>query len=268
MQARINGISINYEISGPASGPPVVLHHPLATNLNVWDELTAALERAGYRVIRFDARGHGKTEAPAGPYEMEALATDTLELMDHLGVAKARYVGLSMGGFVGQVMAIKHPDRFHCLVLASTSSDMTEGRAFWNMRIETATREGMSKALIDGSIPRWVAPESVKSKPQVVDRLTGMVAATPVAGYVGWCHAISNFNVAGRLAGVKGVPVKVIVGALDPATTPAMAQTIHKLIAGSEYAEVPGTAHMLHIEDPDLFSAEVLPFLAKHGPRP
>lgn len=265
MRARIKDIDMHYTISGKDSAPPVVLHHPLATELSIWDELTAALEPT-YRVIRMDARGHGKTEAPAGPYNMEAMADDVIAFMDHLGIEKTRYLGLSMGGFVGAVLGYRHPSRFHSLCLVSTSSNMSGAREVWEGRIKTVLAEGMSKTIVDGSMQRWLSPSSLAGKPQLVARLSKMVADTPPAGFIGWCNAIINFNVTDRLKEIK-VPVRIIAGAIDPATTPAMMQVMHKEIPGSEYAEVPGTAHMLHVEEPALFHAEVLPFMAKHGPK-
>ena len=265
MQARINGIMMNYAVSGRETAPPVVLHHPLATNLSIWDELTAALEPS-YRVIRFDARGHGKTEAPEGAYDFTTLAADTVGLMNHLGIPKARYLGLSMGGFVGQYLGLDHADRFHSLILVSTSSDLTAARPVWEARIETAGKQGMTKELVEGSLQRWLSPDALKNKPQLVSRLGAMVAGTPPMGFVGWCKAIIGFNITGRIKGIK-LPTRIIAGALDPATTPAMMQVMHREIAGSEYAEVPGTAHMLQVEEPARFHAEVLPFLAKHGPK-
>lgn len=264
MRARINDIDMNYMVSGKSGGPPVLLHHPLATELSVWDELTAALEPT-YQVIRLDARGHGLTDATPGPYEMGALAKDVIGLMDHLGIARSRYLGLSMGGFVGQMLGLEHAGRFHSLVLVSTSSDMTPAREVWENRIRIVSKDGMTKEIVDGSMQRWVSPEALRSKPALVARLSRMVSNTPPAGFVGWCHAIMPFNITHRLKSID-LPVRIIAGALDPATTPAMMKVMHREIRGSEYAEVPGTAHMLHVEEPDRFHAEVLPFLAKHGP--
>ncbi len=265
MRARINGFEMNYEISGKETAPPIVLHHPLATDLTIWNELTAALEPK-YRVIRMDARGHGKSEATPPPYDMFNLAKDVIGLMDHLGIKKSRYLGLSMGGFVGQVLGITHPERFHSLVLVSTSSDLTAAAPIWQARIETAAKEGMSQAIVDGSMQRWVAPEKLKSAPALVKRLGDMVAGTPVAGFTGWCQAIQKFNITSRLKEID-LPVRIVAGAIDPATTPAMMQIMHKEIKGSEYAEVPGTAHMLHVEEPAMFHAAVLPFIDAHGPK-
>lgn len=265
MRARIKDISMNYAVSGKDNAPPVILHHPLATELSIWDELTAALEPA-YRVIRLDARGHGLTDAPGGAYDMSGLAGDVVGLMDHLGVQKARYLGLSMGGFVGQVLGLEHASRFHSLVLVSTSSDMTGAREIWDGRIKTAAKDGMTKAIVDGSMQRWVSADVLLNKPKLVARLGKMVADTPPAGFIGWCQAIMEFNVTQRLKEID-LPVRIIAGAIDPATTPAMMQVMHKHIRGSEYAEVPETAHMLHVEEPAKFHAEVLPFMAKHGPK-
>ena len=265
MRARINDIDMNYAVSGKADAPPVVLHHPLATELSIWDELTAALEPS-YRVIRLDARGHGLTDAPSGPYDMGRLADDVVGLMDHLGIPKTRYLGLSMGGFVGQMLGLNHPGRFHSLMLVSTSSDLTAARDIWDGRVRTAAKDGMSHAIVEGSMQRWLAPDKLKNNPKLVARLSKMVAETPPAGFIGWCQAIMRFNVTNRLKEID-LPVRIIAGGIDPATTPAMMQIMHKEIRGSEYAEVPGTAHMLHVEEPAKFHAEVLPFLAKHGPK-
>src|SRR5262245_52234404 len=110
MQATINGIRMNYDVAGAEGAPVVVLHHPLASNLTMWDELTPALVDKKYRVVRFDARGHGQTEAPKGPYTFETLAADVVALMDHLKIKKADFLGLSMGGMVGQYLGLLHPE--------------------------------------------------------------------------------------------------------------------------------------------------------------
>src|SRR5512145_860706 len=116
MQASINGIRLNYQVDGPDQAPTVVLHHPLATDLTIWDELTAAL-RPRYRVVRFDARGHGASEATTAPYDFAMLRAEVTGLMDHLTIARAHYLGLSMGGMVGQHLGVEQPQRFASLIL-------------------------------------------------------------------------------------------------------------------------------------------------------
>ena len=121
MQATINGFRMNYAVEGPDAAPAVVLHHPLATDLTIWDELTAAL-KPRYRVVRFDARGHGASEATPAPYDLSTLTADVVALMDHLGLARAHFLGLSMGGMVGQHLGVGHPKRCASLILSSTTS--------------------------------------------------------------------------------------------------------------------------------------------------
>jgi len=262
MKLHANGIDINVAVEGPDGAPPVVLHHPLATNLTIWDELSAAL-RPTYRVIRFDARGHGQTSAPVGAYAFETLATDVVALMDALDIGKARYLGLSMGGMVGQYLGILHPERFVNLCLVSTSSYVPpEARPLWDERIATVLGPAGMSGVVDGAMARWVAPDAMSGKPALVARLREMILNTPPAGYAGWCHAIAGLNVTERLSAIR-LPTRVIVGALDPATPPAAAEVIQSKIAGSDLVVMPGVSHMLQVEAPDEFHQHVLPFLAK-----
>lgn len=263
MKAKVNGIDLNFELSGSATGPAVVLHHPLATNLSSWDELTAALN-SRYRVLRLDARGHGQSDAPKGAYTFETLARDVVDLMTSCGIEKASFVGLSMGGMVGQYLGLLHPDRFHNLCLVSTSSRIpAEAKSIWEQRIANAPAQGMA-AQVEAALQRWVSPRALKDDPALVKRLTAMIVATPVDGYVGWCHAISGLDVTDRLGAIKS-PTRVIVGELDPATPVAASQAIHAAIPGSDLVVVPGVSHMLHNEEPELFHSHVLPFLDTHA---
>lgn len=264
VRAKINGIEMNYDVSGRPDAQVVVLHHPLATNLATWDALTAALEPT-YRVIRMDARGHGQTEAPEGPYALETLAADIVGLLDHLGIDRAHFLGLSMGGMVGQYLGFLHPDRFQSLCLVSTTSAVpSQAVPLWDERIRVAATGDLS-SLVDGAIARWVVPDTMTSKPEVVARLKEMMLSTPPKGYAGWCHAIRDLNITERLREIK-LPTRVIVGAEDPSTPPAAAKVIHREIAGSELIVIPGVSHMLHAEAPESFHPHVLSFLAAHGP--
>lgn len=263
MKARINGFAMNYELSGPEGAPCVVLHHPLATNLSTWDELTAALE-PHYRVLRLDARGHGQSEATPAPYELGQLARDVVALMDHAGVGKASFLGLSMGGMVGQYLGLEHQARFHCLILASTSSRIpAEAQPLWDQRIAAARAGGMTSQ-VEGAMGRWVSPDALKSNHALVKRLSDMIAATPVEGYAGWCGAIRQLNATEKLGAIR-IPTQVIVGALDPSTPVAAAEAIHQAIAGSDLVVVPGVSHMLQNEAPDRFNAIVREFLDRHA---
>ena len=260
MQATINGIRMNWEVSGSEAAPVVVLHHPLATNLSIWDEITSVLAPK-YRIVRFDARGHGKTEATKGAYGFETLTADTIGLMDHLKIERAHFLGLSMGGMVGQYLGLLNPERILSLILVSTSSRVPpEGAAMWDDRIKAARENGM-KSQVEGAMQRWVS-EAGRKNAALVARLSKMIESTPVDGYVGWGGAIRSLNITDRLKAIK-LPTRVIVGALDPATPPAAAEAIHKEIAGSDLIVMPGVSHMLCAEAPAAFHRHVTEFLAR-----
>jgi len=261
--ATNDGISLNYAIEGSENAASVVLHHPLATNLTSWDALSAELTSKGYRVIRLDARGHGRSDAPPGPYTFEMLAGDVVAIMDHAGLGKAGYIGLSMGGMVGQYLGVLHADRFDCLSLVSTTSAVpAEAKPMWQDRIRQVREAGMPAA-VPGALDRWVTAARRQSRPELVAHLTSMIEATPVDGYIGWCQAISDLSVTQRLSEIA-IPTQVIVGADDPSTPPAAARIIHERIKGSQYVELPDVSHMLQLEDPDRFHAAVVPFLQRH----
>jgi len=263
MQASINGIRMNYDVSGAEKGPAVVLHHSLAMNLTLWDELTAVLAPR-YRVARFDARGHGQTEATKAPYNFETLSADVIGLMDHLKLERAHFVGLSMGGMVGQFLGLLHPKRFASLTLASTSSRIPpEGQALWAQRVKD-TREKGIESQVAVAVPRWVTDANKKDKPEVVARLTKMLLGTSAEGFCGWGGAISTLNVTDRLKAIT-LPTNVIVGEEDPGTPPAAAQAIHREIKGSNLIVAPKLSHMLCTEDPATFNRHVLAFLDKQA---
>ena len=264
MHATVNGFRMSFAVEGPDAGPAVILHHPLATDLTIWDELTAAL-RPRYRVVRFDARGHGASEATRAPYDFAMLGADVVGLMDHLKIARAHFLGLSMGGMVGQHLGLEHPQRFASLILCSTSSRIPdEARPLWDERVRIAREKGMASQ-VELALSRWLAAASMQSRPAVVARMRRYIEATPVEGYAGWCQAIRSLNVTGRLKAIR-LPTRVIVGAEDPSTPPAAAQVIQREIAGSDLVEVPGVAHQLQVEEPVTFNRHVLEFLDRQPP--
>ena len=261
MKASVNGIQLTYDVSGDASAPAVVLHHPLATNFSFWDEAAAFLAKT-YRVIRFDARGHGTSEATTGKYSFDQLAADTIGLMDHLGVKRAGFVGLSMGGMLAQTLGLKFADRFNCLVIASSSSRVPpEMRHLWVDRVGVAREKGMSSQ-VEPCLARWLA-EDARANPAIAARCTKMIESTPIDGYGGWCGAIETLDMTDKLGGIK-IPTRVIVGADDPATPVAASEVIQKAIPGADLVIIPGVSHMLAIEDPAAFHDALTPFLAKY----
>lgn len=260
MQARLNGATLHCVDEGPRDRPAVLLHHSLAGTLALFDELAARLARR-YRVVRFDARGHGRSETTPPPYTFEILAADAAALLDHLAIPRAHFLGLSMGGMIGQFMGLLHPDRVASLMLVSTTSRIPpEARPVWDERIAAVAASGMA-GQVAGSIARWLSPAAQSDRPDLVRRLAAGIEATPSEGYIGWARVIRDLDVTERLGAIS-VPTLVVVGALDPGTPVAAAEAIHQRIPGSRLAVMPGLSHMLPIEAPDAFGEVVESFLA------
>jgi 3-oxoadipate enol-lactonase len=258
MKARANGISIEYRVSGPAGRPVVVLSHSLATSSAMWGPQIDALS-VGYRVLAYDTRGHGGSEVPPGPYTLPELVEDVYGLLAALEIEKAYFVGLSMGGMIGQLLALTHPEVLHGLVLAATTARMTpDAPAVWEERTAVARRQGM-EAHVESTIARWFTQEFVDEHPEVVDPVRAMIRSTSVEGYVGCIEAIRHTDLLDRLAEVR-MPALVIGGSDDPGL--AAAQAIHAKISGSGFTVLSPAAHICNLQQPEGFNEAVLRFLA------
>jgi len=259
MKAKANGIELNYEIEGE-DGPWVVLSHSLACNLHMWDEQVELL-RDRFRVLAFDTRGHGKSDAPSGPYTLDDLVEDTRGLLTSLGIDRAHWVGLSMGGMIGMLYALKYPDTFESLVLCDTSSRIPPELApAWEGRIKTANEQGMP-ALVEGTLGRWFTEPFVKSGNDAVASVAEMIVATPVSGYTGCCHAIPQLDCTDELSAI-GCPVQIIVGEQDAGTPVAMSEAINEAIPGSELVIIAEASHLSNLEQPERFNLALDGFLS------
>ena len=257
MKVRVNGIDIHYEISG--SGPWVTLAHSLATDLTLWDDVTAALEQH-FAVLRHDARGHGQTSAPDAPYSFPQLVGDLVGLLDALKIERTHFVGLSMGGMLGQHFALAAPERLDRLVIVSSTSHIPpEGRGMWDERIAVARAQGM-QAHVEATLARWFTAPYRAAHPEVMARIGALIAATPVAGFAGWGAAICTLDVTAQLDAVRA-PTLVICGADDPGTPPAANQAIAAAIPGSRLEIIPHASHQLVIEQAETFNRLLTEFL-------
>jgi 3-oxoadipate enol-lactonase len=260
MQARVNDVVIHYEIEGPGDAPLVTLSHSLATSFELWD-LQLPVLRGEYRILRFDTRGHGSSSAPAGPYTMEMLAADVIGLLDHLAIRRTHFVGISMGGMIGQVLACRYPDRLKKLVLCDTTARVPpEMTPVWEERIRTAETEGM-KALAEQTLERWLSGEFRRNQPEITDRMRKMILLTPVSGYVGCSRAISTFDVSHELSKVS-TPTLIITGEKDETTPVGAAEAIQRQIEGSELVIMSGAMHLSNIEAAEPFNRKLRSFLA------
>jgi 3-oxoadipate enol-lactonase len=260
MKTTVNGISVNYTIDGPANAPVVAMSHSLATDLSMWDPTVPAL--AGrFRVLRYETRGHGQTEAPKGAYTLDQLADDALALLKSLGISRMHWVGLSMGGMIGQTLALKAPEVFLSLSLCDTSSRIpAEAKPLWADRIKTAESQGM-EPLVEPTLQRWFTEPFRKSRKDVIDKVATMIRATPPAGYAGCCAAISALDLTDKIGAIK-IPTIAIVGEDDPGTPVAAHKVIQEKIAGCRLEILKSAAHLANMEQPEAFNKALTGFLA------
>ena len=243
------------------SGEAVVLSHAIGCDHRMWDSLAAALSPQ-FRVIRVDARGHGRSPVPKGPYSLEELADDVVAVLDKRDIARAHWVGLSMGGMVGQAFAINHPGRLHRLVLANTTSSYgAEGARLWDARIKAVTEGGMA-AIIDVVMARYFSDAFRETHPEVVATFRERVLSTPAAGYLACCAAIRELDFTRDLSRIHARTM-VLAGEKDAGTPPAMSEEIVRHIPGAQFVVLAGAAHLSAVDSAAEFNSAVRAFLTE-----
>ena len=262
MRISANGIQLHYEAHGPIDAPTVVMSHSLAATNAMWDPQMDVL--SDFRVVRYDMRGHGYSDAPDMDYSLEMLGNDLLGLMDALEIDRAHYIGLSMGGMIGQTAALKDQDRFLSLSLCDTMSRVPpEMKGAWDDRIKLARTEGMG-ALVDGTMERWFSAEYMEKEPEECDKVRNMIHNTKVSGFCGCCRAIQGLDLTDRISEIT-VPTQMIVGEDDPGTPVAAHEVMHEKIDGSELVIIPNALHFSNMEQKDAFNDAYITFLGKHS---
>lgn len=237
--------ALHHRIDGPDTAPVLVLGASLGTDLHLFDAQVDAL--AGrYRVLRFDLPGHGETPAPEGPLTMASMAEGVIALLDRLGIDRFHYAGVSIGGAIGQQLALDHPDRVLSLAVLASAARFADPES-WPKRAATV-RENGTEAMVASRPGTWFVRSFAGTGE--ARRLLDMLRATTAEGYAGCCEAISTFDVRDRLAEVT-VPVLAIAGAEDPATPPEMVRLIADTAANGRFEVVDDSAHLLNAEKPE-----------------
>ena len=252
-------VALHVEDSGGA-GDAVLLAHAIGCDGRMWEDLAGRLAHR-YRVLRVDARGHGRSPVPPRPYSLAAMADDARALLDRLGIAKAHWVGLSMGGMIGQAFALAHGARLDRLVLANTTSTYgPEGRTMWRNRAKAVEDGGL--AAIAGMVEqRYFSEEFRRAHPDAVATVMRRFLETPAAGYLGCCDAIADLDFSARLGEVTH-PTLVIAGGADAGTPPSMSEAMVAKLPNARLEIIPGAAHLSSAEAPERFASLVLDFLA------
>ena len=263
MRARINGININYEIYGREEGDIVMFSHSLGTSLLMWDPQVKAL-RDRYKILCFDTRGHGDSDVPEGAYTLEELADDAMRLLDVLGIERVHWVGLSMGGMIGQAVALNYPERLKSLILCDTAAKVNEeDQPVWQERIDAVLKDGM-KALLQPTLERWFTKPFLEKDPPVVQLIRKLFLSTPVKGFVGCAEAIRKLNYLDRLSEIS-LPTLIMVGEQDMGTPVEVSKEMHNRIAGSELVIIPSAAHLSNLEQTERFNISLLDFLDRNS---
>ncbi|HEV7907763.1 MAG TPA: 3-oxoadipate enol-lactonase [Pseudonocardiaceae bacterium] len=251
-------VAVNHVIDGPSDGEVVVLSGSLGSDVRMWDPQVQPLTEAGFRVVRYDHRGHGGSPVPQGPYDLADLGGDVLALLDRLGVDRVHWVGLSLGGMVGMWLAQNHPQRLGGLVLFCTSAELGPAQ-MWADRARLVRAEGTQAVAVAG-VQRWLTDGYRAAHPDRVAHLESMVAATPAEGYASCCGAIERMDLVGGLASIAA-PTLAIAGAQDPSTGPDHLRRIADAVPGARVEVLDPGAHLVSYEQPEKASQLVIDHL-------
>ncbi|MDV7213200.1 3-oxoadipate enol-lactonase [Azotobacter beijerinckii] len=253
--------ALNYQLDGPAGAPVLVLSNSLGTDLHMWDTQIPAFAEH-FRVLRYDTRGHGLSAVSPGPYCIEQLGRDVLALLEALGIQKASFCGLSMGGLIGQWLGVNASERLHKLVVCNTAAKIGNDEV-WNGRIDTVLKGGQQamRDLRDASIARWFTAEFAAAQPGKVEPIVGMLAQTSPEGYAANCAAVRDADFREQL-GAVAVPTLIVCGTQDAVTTPEHGRFMQECIQGAELVEF-HAAHLSNVEAGEAFTLAVLDFLRK-----
>lgn len=257
---RAGGLSLHVADEGDPAAPAVVFANALGCDLRVWDAVLPLLP-AGLRLVRCDKRGHGLSDAAAGPYGIADLADDLAAILDALGVAGAVVVGLSVGGMIAQALAQARPDLVGALVLSGTAPKIGTA-AVWDERIALVERGGVA-ALAEGTLERWFTP-AFRADATRLAPWRNMLVRCPVDGYVATCRAIRDADLT-EVTRAIGQPTLAMAGDRDGSTPPDLVRACAELIPGARFALIEGAGHIPGVERPEAVAALIAGFLAETG---
>jgi 3-oxoadipate enol-lactonase len=247
-------VNVHYRFDGARDAPVLVLSSSLGTTLELWDANVVTLA-SRHRVLRYDHRGHGRSPAPPGPYTVDELADDVLELLDEHGLDRVAFCGISLGGAVGMALARRAPERLERLALCCTAARFGEPE-MWEERARTVRADG-PEAIVDAVLARWFTPAFHERRPDVIARFRATFVATPREGYAACCDALAGWDFRDELASLR-VPTLAVAAEHDPSTPPALLVEIAEGIPGATLVVLPDAAHLVNVEQAEAFTATIL----------
>jgi 3-oxoadipate enol-lactonase len=248
---------VHFELQGPETAPPLLLSNSLGTALNMWEEQMETLNRH-FRVVLYDQRGHGRSPAPPGPYSIDELGHDVLELLDRLDLERVSFCGASLGGMTGMWLAINAPQRVDRLALCCTSAHIPP-RERWIERAELVRGKGMD-AIVDQSLERWFTPALRNRRPERVAQLESTLRGLDAEGYAACCEALAEIDLRERLDEIRA-PTLVITGEDDLSTPPDHGRQIAEAVEGAECMMLSPARHLANVERPDEVNRALLAHL-------
>jgi 3-oxoadipate enol-lactonase len=251
-------VRLHHTVAGD-TGPAVLLGPSLGTTGELWRDLASDLSR-DHQVVSLDLRGHGGSPVPPGPYTLEGLAADVVATADALGLEEFAYVGLSIGGAIGQVLGLDHADRLTSLVLCCTAPVFGDPHT-WTDRAAQVRRDGV-EPLVEATTERWFTPAYRAAQPDRVAWVMDMFRATPPEGYAGCCEALARYDVTDRLGRLR-VPTRVVAGAEDPGTPPEVGRRIADAVPDADLVVLDDAAHIANVAVPGPFNAAVREHLVR-----
>jgi 3-oxoadipate enol-lactonase len=254
-----DGYRLAYRLDGDKHKPVLVLSNSIGTTLHMWDGQIPALTEH-FRVLRYDARGHGSSDAPAGAYSMDRLGRDVIELLDALGIERAHFLGLSLGGFVGQWLGIYAPDRIGQLILSNTSAHLGPASEF-DARIAALQVSPDMAAVAQGFLTNWFPAHMLEANDPVVKPFRDMLLSTTPQGLAGSYAAVRDNDMRRTIALINR-PTLVIAGKDDTVTLASHGEYIASTVPGARLVMLPAV-HLPNVEHPDLYARTVVDFLVE-----
>lgn len=253
---KIQNAALNYLFDDFKKEQTVVFSNSLGTDLMMWDKQLKLLGQE-FNILRYDTRGHGKSEVTEGDYSIEMLGNDVLDLLDYLKIESVNFCGLSIGGLTGQWLGIHAPERLNKLILCNTAVKIGNKES-WNTRIETVQKNGLD-SIVSGTQERWFTPEYVTENKAEVASVLATFVQTPLAGYISCCAAVRDADFTDEVSEISA-PTLIISGTEDLVTTVKDGDFLMEKIPDSILAALK-TAHISNIEKGDDFTKLLIEFI-------
>jgi 3-oxoadipate enol-lactonase len=261
MLMRLAGRRIHYDLLGPPGAKVVCFAHALAADSGMWAEQIAPLLAGGLRVLRVDMRGHGGSDPPAGDTTLDELADDIAAVIGALAIERVHFVGLSIGGMIGQALALRQGRKVASLMLCeSPPASLPRVAEIWAPRIAAVQAAGSCEPIADATMERWLSPAFKARDPGRWRQIRDTVAATDPAGYLGGIHALSRFDFTGELPSLR-VPALALYGEDDVASSAEENARLASLIPGGRFVSFAGARHLPNVEAPERFNRILLDWL-------